>query len=366
MDTRRARIYNGSKKVDAIYKGSSATPMYTWEEKEVMVGMPERIPYTTENSYDSSLLKWESHTVPGRDGYREYYGNVDVINGKQVGSATDVYPEISTPPKPQTNVVGTKQLDESYEKSNTVSLGGYTATAEHPVRKRVSFLDYKWPINTEAVVTYRVSGGGVNNSNTSGQVRYKHIGANSISFKNFTAIIDETDVDSLGNPLCVVIDTMTTTSGTTHYGEYIDLFFEQNISDIYDINVYLENGESTLVNIVGAPIQSGSFISNGQTFYQYYQPWTQVIDPEKEYIVKTESPHSSNVTVHLYDLRDDGTGVWSASIGTIPANSTEGIKLMGSELLKHPLYPDGIATSYGVSNPNRQNSNLTLEVWGYY
>ena len=241
MDTRRARIYNGSKKVDAIYKGSSATPMYTWEEKEVMVGMPERIPYTTENSYDSSLLKWESHTVPGRDGYREYYGNVDVINGKQVGQPRNTRTEVATQPVPAQNIIGTKTLS-GYGKSNTVAVGSYASTEEHPVRKQIVFSDYKFPVGTEVVVTYRVSGGGISGSHTSGRIGLKMHDSIYSSFHDFTAYVDTSDTDAAGNPLCVIISNAYTTTAT-HYGEYISLYISQDIYDIYDVNVYFEEGE---------------------------------------------------------------------------------------------------------------------------
>lgn len=333
MDTRRARIYNGSKKVDAIYKGPSATPMYTWEEEVIMVGMPERIPYTTQNSYDSSLLKWEGYVIPGSDGYRVHYGNVDVINGKQVGSATDVYPEISTPPKPQTNVVGTKQLDESYEKSQYVTVDAYASTSEHPIRRKLNIKDFRWPVGSEVVVTYRVTGGGVNNSNTSGQIRFKQEGENIVNLANFTAIVDKTDLDSSRNPLCIIIASMQT-SAVTHFAEYIALFFEQNLrGGIYDVSVYLEEGENTLENIIGAPVMYESYVSsnNGNTYYRFYYPLVGRIYSGAEYIVRTRSTPTQSIELRHFHVNNQII-VNTRDKTTIESGNKSGVTVKGLDL----------------------------------
>lgn len=241
MDTRRARIYNGSKKVDAIYKGSSATPMYTWEEKRIVVGIPETIPHGVNTTYESDWLKWESKYGTGVNGIRETTGDIDSINGRQVGVPRNTSTEVVQQPVPAQNIIGTKTLS-GYVKSNTATLETFTSTDEYPLRKQVAYSDYKFPVGTEAVVTYRVTGGGISGSHTSGRIAFKLDGESLVNSLEFTAHIDTSDIDASGNPLCVVIASPYT-STVTHYAEYVGLYFSQNITNIYDANIYFEEGE---------------------------------------------------------------------------------------------------------------------------
>lgn len=241
MDTRRARIYNGSKKVDAIYKGSSATPMYTWEEKRIMVGMPERIPHGVNTTYESDWLKWESKYGTGVDGLQQTTGDIDSINGQQVGQPRNTRTEVVTQPVPAQNIIGTKTLS-GYRKSNTVAVGSYVATEEHPIRKQLAYSDYKFPVGTEVVVTYRVSRSSTSGSHTSGRIGLKMLGTVYSAFHDFTAYVDTSDTDVAGNPLCVIISNASTATAT-HYAEHISLYISQDIYDIYDVNIYFEEGE---------------------------------------------------------------------------------------------------------------------------
>ena len=75
-----------------------------------------------------------------------------------------------------------------------------------------------------------------------GRIGFKMQGSIYSNLFDFTAHIDTSDTDAEGNPLCIVIANPYT-NDVTHYAEHISLYISQNITNIYDANIYFEEGE---------------------------------------------------------------------------------------------------------------------------
>lgn len=349
MDLKRSLIYHGGTQVKQISLGAS-NKLYEWKIDDVVLGPPVTVPYTTFDTNDATLTKWESSTIPGVNGSKLLQAKSNFVNGNAVGETFDHFETIVNKPVRAVNTNGVRHIG-TLKKSETVKILGYAATTEHPLKRRIAFTDYKWPINTKAFVTFRVSNGGLNNSNVTGKVRFKHQGTNMVSTMDFTAVVDTTDVDSSGNPLCVVIASMYSAS-TEYFADYIDLFFDQPISNIYDVNVYLDKGESLRIRVTGQPTVYRTTGSGTSAIEYYYYPFTKAIDKNKEYLIKTMAPPLKRVQVGLTRISTS----YRPSLGYLEIGDTEGLTVSGSKL-NDTYYKDGLSTQYSskagiVPGPN--------------
>lgn len=350
MDLNRSLIYHGGKQVKQISFGAN-NKLYEWKIDDVALGPPVTIPPETIVKYDGSITRWETFITPGKSGSKLLQAKSNWVNGNPVGATFDNFETIITHPVKAIRTVGVRHIENTLKKSETVKILGYPATTEHPLKRRIAFPDYKWPINTKAFITFRVSNGGLNNSNVTGRVRFKHQGTNMVSTMNFTAVVDTTDVDNPGNPLCVVIASMDS-SATTHFADYIDLFFDQPISNIYDANVYFDKGELLQIRVTGNPTVYRTTGSGTSALEYYYYPFTQAIDKNKEYLIKTMAPPLQRVQVGLTRKSTS----YRPSLGYLEIGDTEGLTVSGSKL-NDTYYKDGLSTQYSskagiVPGPN--------------
>lgn len=350
MNLNRSFIYHGGKQVKQISLGAN-NKLYEWKIGDVVLGPPVTIPPQTIVKYDASITRWETFITPGKSGSKLLQAKSNLINGNAVGATFDNFETIVTHPVNAIRTVGVRHIDNTLKKSEKVKILAYAATTEHPLKRRIAFTDYKWPINTKAFVTFRVSNGGLNNSNVTGKVRFKHAGSNMVGAMDFTAVVDKTDVDGSGNPLCVVIASMNSAS-TEYFADYIDLFFDQSISNIYDVSVYLDKGELLLVT--GAPIL---YKTSGSLEYHRF-PFIKAIDSNKQYVIKTRAATEQIVQVALTRIDTKGR----IAVGYIPKGDTEGITVPGSKLI-HINYPDGLSTSYFSKDGALPSDDLYLEVY---
>lgn len=339
MDLNRSLIYHGGKQVKQISFGAN-NKLYEWKIDDVALGPPVAIPPETVVKYDASITRWETFITPGKSGSKLLQAKSNWVNNNPVGATFDNFETIVTHPVNAIRTVGVRHIGNTLMKSETVKILNYAATTEHPVKKRVAFTDYKWPINTKAFVTFRVTSGGLNNSNTTGKVRFKHANSNVVGSQDFNAVIDTTDVDSSGNPLCVVIASMHS-AATTHFADYIDLFFDQSISNIYDISVYLDKGELLPILVTGAPIVYNSSGAGSTLTQRYRFPFVKEIDSNKQYVIKTQAAPTQSIQVAL----TKASTYSRFAIGILPIGSTEGITVSGSTLIRTG-YPDGLSTQY--------------------
>lgn len=335
MDLKRSLIYHGGKQIKQISLGAS-NKLYEWKIGNVVLGPPVTVPYTTYNRNDTTLTKWESSKIPGKNGSKLLQAKSNYVNGNPVGDTFDNFETIVKRPVRAVNTNGTRPISD-LKKSETVKILSYAATKEHPLKRRMVFTDYKFPINTKAFVTFRVIDGGLNNSNVTGKVRFKHASSNMVGAEGFTAIVDKTDVDSSGNPLCVVIASMNS-AATTHFADYIDLFFDQSISNIYNINVYFDKGEQLQILVTGVPVVYRTAYPSD--YYRF--PFTKAIDSNKQYLIKTRAKTTQSIQVALTRVDTQSR----IAIGTIPIGNTEGITVSGSKLIR-TSYQDGLSTQYG-------------------
>ena len=216
--------------------------IYDFELKEIQVGGVTTIKASTTTLTRSALLPWDSYTVLGKDGTSGTFDTVHMINGQQVGAKVSSTTKTITQPVNHTYYKGTKSTSE-YTKLAGLTHGNYAPNAEFPLRKKVDLYDYVLYNNHQAVVTYRVTNGGQNGSGSSGSIRFKQVGAGVTTNVNFTPHIIPSDVDSSGNPLCVIKAQPSNTS-SRNYGEYLQLFFSSNISNVYDISIYFKKPSS--------------------------------------------------------------------------------------------------------------------------
>lgn len=352
MNLNRSLIYHGGKQVKQISLGAN-NKLYEWKIDDVVLGPPVTVPYTTYNQNNAGLTKWESSTIPGKNGSKLLQAKSNWVNGNPVGATFDNFETIVNKPVRAVRTNGTRPISE-LKKSETVKILGYPATTEHPLKRRIAFPDYKWPINTKAFVTFRVSNGGLNNSNVTGKVRFKHQGTNMVSTMDFTAVVDTTDVDNPGNPLCVVIASMNS-AATTHFADYIDLFFDQPISNIYDASVYFDKGESLRIRVTGNPTVYRTTGSGTSAIEYYYYPFTQAIDKNKQYLIKTMAPPLKRVQVGLTRKSTS----YRPSLGYLEIGDTEGLTVSGSKL-NDVYYKDGLSTQYSAKAGIVPGPNLYL------
>lgn len=336
MNLNRSFIYHGGKQIKQISLGAN-NKLYEWKIDDVVLGPPVTIPPETLVKYDASITRWETFITPGTNGSKLLQAKSNFVNNNAVGETFDNFETIVRHPVKAIRTVGTRHIG-TLKKSEKVKILAYAATTEHPLKRRIAFTDYKWPINTKAFITFRVTDGGLNNSNVTGKVRFKHANSNVVGAMDFAAIVDKTDVDSSGNPLCVVIASMNSAS-TEYFAGYIDLFFDQPISNIYDINVYFDKGESLLVT--GAPIVYRT-IGVGIYASEYHRfPFVKAIDPNKQYVIKTQAATTRNVQVGLTRIDTQSR----IAIETLPTGNTEGVTVLGSRLIRTG-YPDGLSTPF--------------------
>lgn len=352
MNLNRSFIYHGGKQVKQISLGAN-NKLYEWKIDDVVLGPPVSVPPDTLIKYDATITRWETYTTPGVNGSKLLQAKSNFVNGNAVGETFDNFETFVTHPVKAIRTVGVRHIGNTLKKSETVKIFGYTATTEHPLKRRIAFTDYKWPIRTKAFVTFRVRDGGLNNSNVTGKVRFKHEGSNLVGTDNFTAVVDTTDVNSSGDPLCVVIASMYS-SATEYFADYIDLFFDQPISNIYNISVYLDKGERLPILVTGEPIL---YRTIGTLEYHRF-PFVKAIDSNKQYVIKTQAKTKRSLQVAL--TRKDTQG--RIAVGTIPTGNTEGITVLGSQLIK-ANYPDGISTSLYTTKGVPVPPELYLEVY---
>lgn len=235
IDTSKSFIHHGDKKVDKIYQGTSSSPVYNWEVGWIATGEMETIPYENTFINNPSLFHWESYTVPGRNGSRIPKAMSNLVNGRRLGDLWNHSYDIISEPVDDIRFVGTKSLS-SYTEVGEKTRSVVNADATHPLKRRIRFDYYKWPTNTEIVVTYRVT----QNPGSKVMLRMKQTDTNLVNFGTQQPVMDHTDTDGSGIPLHIVQVTYNSSS-TNYFGEYIDLFFEKNIGEVYDINIYMEN-----------------------------------------------------------------------------------------------------------------------------
>ena len=353
MNLNRSLIYHGGKQVKQISLGAN-NKLYEWKIDDVVLGPPVAIPPETLVKYDASITRWETFITPGKSGSKLLQAKSNWVNGNPVGATFDNFETIVTHPVKAIRTVGVRHIENTLKKSETVKILGYTATTEHPLKRRIAFTDYKWPINTKAFVTFRVSNGGLNNSNVTGKVRFKHAGSNMVGALDFTAVVDTTDVDSSGNPLCVVIASMTSSS-TEYFADYIDLFFDQPISNIYDVNVYFDKGESLRIRVTGKPTVYKTSGTGTLAIDYYYYPYTQTIDKNKEYLIKTMAPPLERVQVGM----TRASIATRRSLGYLEIGDTEGLTVSGYTL-NDSYYKDGLSTQYSSKAGLIPGPNLYL------
>lgn len=228
--------------------------IYDYELKEVQVGGVTTVKASTTTITRSTLLPWKSYTVLGKDGTSATFDTVHMINGQQVGTKVSSTTKTITQPVNHTYYKGTRSTAE-YTKLSGLTHGNYAPNAEFPLRKKVDLYDYVLYNNHEAVVTYRVTNGGQNGSGSSGSIRFKQVGAGDTTNVNFTPHIIPSDVDSSGNPLCVITVQPSNTS-KRNYGEYLQLFFSSNISNVYNISIYFKKPSSVPIIYIVKPNDS--------------------------------------------------------------------------------------------------------------
>lgn len=352
MNLNRSLIYHGGKQVKQISLGPN-NKLYEWKIDDVALGPPVAITPETLIKYDAALTRWETFVTPGKNGSKLLQAKSNWVNNNPVGATFDNFETILTHPVKALRTVGVRHIG-TLMKSETVKILNYAATTEHPVKKRVAFTDYKWPINTKVFVTFRVTSGGLNNSNTTGKVRFKHANSNVVGTQDFNAVVDTTDVDSSGNPLCVVIASMNS-AATTHFADYIDLFFDQPISNIYDVNVYLDKGELLQILVTGAPIL---YRTSAYSDESYRFPFTKPIDLNKQYLIKTKAAPTQRVQLGL----TRASTTLRYSLGYLEIGNTEGLTVSGSRF-NQPYYPDGLSTQYAQKQGVPVPPELYLEVY---
>lgn len=235
-----SRIKVGDEYINKVYHKGSL--VYNYELKEVQVGGVTTVKAPTTTITRSTLLPWKSYTVLGQDGTSATFDTVHMINGQQIGTKVSSTTKTITQTVNHTYYRGTKSTAE-YTKLSGLTHGNYASTTEFPLRKKVDLYNYVLYNNHEAVVTYRVTNGGQNGSGSSGSIRFKQVGAGVTTNANFTPHIIPSDVDSSGNPLCVITAQPSNTTNR-NYGEYLQLFFSSNISNVYDISIYFKKPSS--------------------------------------------------------------------------------------------------------------------------
>ena len=231
-DLTASRIYSGGYQINRVYHKN--TMIYDYILKEVQVGNIITIQPSTITQSTQSLNEWESFTKYGSSGTSRNLETAHFINNQKIGAGFNQRTEVIKAPVNNIYYRGTKSNStHNYVRatvSNRGSGDGYNS------RFQAKFSG-NYTRNTEVVTSFRVRGSGRITS-ISGRIRYKQVGRNIVSPYNFSMAGDSSTIDSEGNILFALINSPGNSDGY-NYGEYIDIFFNQYVSSIYDVKVFI-------------------------------------------------------------------------------------------------------------------------------
>lgn len=250
IDTSKSLIYNGSKKVDKIYHGTSSSPVYTWEVGEVVTG-PETT-HTVEVIYlsDPEMFPWESSLSSGYKPKKTQPKAIsNIVNGRALGQAWGHFTEVVQEGVPLYHTRGTIDVEKppflyvgpSEIEYGTVDESAGYASSVYESRIMLNIKGYKWPSSSRVLITFRERAT-TQSPSIVGWLRIKSRAGNEYGAGVVTRTASHV-VNSQGHPLRGIAIQFVNYVGDTEYNFIEDLHLPKMNGEIYDLKVYLEHGE---------------------------------------------------------------------------------------------------------------------------
>lgn len=249
IDTSKSLIYNGSKKVDKIYHGTSSSPVYTWEVGEVVTGPVETKRQESINLYDPEKFPWDlelsSEYQPEKIQPKAIS---NIVNGKALGQAWGHFTEVVQEGIPRYFTKGTMDIGkppflyvgQSEIEYGTVDESAGFAFDVYETRIMLNIRGYKWPTSSRVVMTFRERA--ASGTIAIALLRVKSRAGNEYEIRGMMKT-DTDDVNSQGHQLRGVSFQIDNYVGDTEYNFIEDLHLPAMNGEIYDLKVYLEHGE---------------------------------------------------------------------------------------------------------------------------
>lgn len=249
IDTSKSLIYNGSKKVDKIYHGTSSSPVYTWEVGEVVTGPVESKTVESIRIYDPEKFPWDITLSSGWQPERTQPKAIsNIVNGRALGQAWGHFTEVVQEGIPIYTTIGSKDVEKppflyvgpSEIEYGTVDESAGYASSVFESRIMLNIRGYKWPSSSRVVITFRERAA----SNTFGSawLRIKSRAGNEYG-QGKSMSVASYEVNSAGHPLRGMAFQINNYVGDNEYTFIEDLHLPAMNGEIYDLKVYLEHGE---------------------------------------------------------------------------------------------------------------------------